>query len=138
MKKIPFLILLSGILTLCCAQPYESVFGKDSTVWYVYHEETESTTAIISPDNEILNINGKNYLKLVDHNYYSFFNEFVLREDTIEGKLWAYNLTDEFEQLVMDLSLEKGDTFYLNPDRWGKDSVSIVVTRKQICSIFGK
>lgn len=40
-----------------------------------------------------------------------------LREDTLLGKIW-FLVPDSGEKLIMDLSLNKGDTFYINDTHW--------------------
>ena len=54
-------------------------------------------------------------------------NTFYVREDTIHGKLWAYDISTNKEWLTVDMSLTIGDTFLLAP-RYEHyyDTISIV------------
>lgn len=109
------LICSSHIITK--AQPYESVFGKDTTQWnVVYHIPDYFPTFIFKAYGEKL-ISGKKYVP-VYKGYHdtalALYGYFI--EEVNFGKLWFLNLNGQ-EELIMDLSLEKGDSFYFGREK---------------------
>ncbi len=86
---------------------YLSLFGDTSTTWDIiehgYCDAVCSQTTIVSGDTTI----GANSYKII-----SGLPGFV-REDTVQGKAWFYDTYNSTEYLVMDLSLNLGDTFYV-------------------------
>src|SRR5690606_2780911 len=117
MKKHLLLLLLSAALlgsTRSTAQPYQSIFGKDSTMWSIevacfgisQHPEHHKTTYTVS-------INGNNYWKVIIGEYggYPPRDSFYLRENTMSGLVWfLYPPFDSADHLLMDFSLNLGDT----------------------------
>lgn len=101
------------------AQPYQSVFGPDTTKWTSFWctiDAMEYYTVFVT-NNDTTTIDGKTYR--ISY-YYNVCNpERVdkcgyMREDTITGKIWhlpSYENNKEF--LAMDLGLQKADTFIL-------------------------
>lgn len=104
------LICSSHILTK--AQPYESVFGKDTTQWnVVYHIPDLFPTLIFRSYGDTL-INEQKYVPVYMGYYYTPLELYgYFKEDTNVGKLWFRGL-DGQEELFMDLSLAKNDSFY--------------------------
>src|SRR5690606_3143852 len=116
MKK--YLLLLSFLCFINIpnteAQPYQSLFGTDSTNWVFKwfnqdqagYEEVRYTIDTI--------INGVTYKKLKLSNFSSMYT-CVFREDISQGKVWYRSLdpeaNDSTEYLAFDFSLEVGDTF---------------------------
>lgn len=122
MKTIFTIIFLSFFTNVSFAQ-YQSLFGTESTSWDmsewdvgIFGEHPYLQVYYASIDTLI---NGHIYKKIspgyvppYDDLYASY-----LREDTIEGKAWSINRMDsptEQEFLIMDLSLEVGDTFAIS------------------------
>lgn len=112
-KKMFFstLTILLGFFN-CYSQPYESIFGTSYTSWSIQiegvdHGDTDSLTTVYDTT-----FNNFNY-KYVQNSYFIGFSGF-LREDTLLGKAWFYAPLTATEELIMDLSLNVGDTFYLN------------------------
>jgi len=116
MKIIRLIVICCTIL--CCsynqtkAQPYESVFGKDTTQWnIVYRIPDYFPTLIFKAYGDTL-INKQKYVPVymgyhdTPLELYGYF-----KEDVDSGRLWFRNL-EEQEKLLMDLSLEKGDSLY--------------------------
>jgi hypothetical protein len=117
MKKKVILLLLFGIIIYhgCFGQPYKSVFGHDTTQWNVIYQIPDYFPTIIYRTYNIDTlINGLDYKLLyqvyVGNHWYDDNKYGFLREDTIEGKLWFMSL-DYHERLIMDLSINKEDTF---------------------------
>jgi hypothetical protein len=104
------LIFSSHILTN--AQPYESVFGKDTTQWnVVYHIPDYFPTLIFKAYRDTL-INEQKYVQVYKGDYYNPLKLYgYFKEDINVGKLWFRGL-DGQEELLMDLSLAKNDSFY--------------------------
>ncbi|HNW96961.1 MAG TPA: T9SS type A sorting domain-containing protein [Bacteroidales bacterium] len=130
-KKIYFLILNLFISINLFSQPYESIYGKKSTEWAIFSEgftTYETNTFTICCDTTI---NSKPYNKIVlinSNNCLSPQRCYFISEDTTSGKVWFYDSGLEKEYLVMDLSLNIGDTFKLNPYAFypQADSIAIV------------
>ena len=122
MKKHLLLLLLSAALlgsTRSTAQPYQSIFGKDSTMWSIDNGCIgigDAPKPYLT--NSFSQLKGRNYRKI----YFDSFNgtpptdSFYLREDTISGKVWFYYPPfDTADHLLMDFTLSLGDTFKTDP-----------------------
>jgi len=116
MKKFK-LILNVCLLMFCCstltiAQPFESVFGKDTTQWnVVYHIPDYFPTLIFKAYGDTL-INEQKYVPVYKKYWYSPLELYgFFKEDVNVGKLWFRSLGGQ-EELLMDLSLSKNDSFY--------------------------
>jgi hypothetical protein len=87
------------------SQNYSSLFGNTSTTWdmilFGACDAICSQTVTVTGDTTI---DSKTY-KII-----SGLPGFV-REDTVQGKAWFYDTSSNTEYLVMDLSLNLGDTF---------------------------
>lgn len=87
------------------AQNYLSLFGDTSTTWDIvlhgYCDAVCPETVFVSGDTTI----SANTYKII-----SGLPGFV-REDTVQGKAWFYDTYNNSEYLVMDLTLNLGDTF---------------------------
>ena len=114
------------------AQPYESVFGKDTTQWNIVYLIPDDFPTLIYKAYGDTSINGQQYVP-VYMGFYDYPLEFYgyLKEDTAAGKLWFRDLNDK-EKLIMDLSLIKGDVFQFEPDH------SMPFTVDSIYYNFGK
>lgn len=115
MKNILFIIFLIAASEIACAQPYQSIFGKDSTTWVIEWSNTDlntyanftilSDTIYQSKAYKVVGFPGLNFA--------------LIREDTLTGQIWSvdllcdYNL-DGVERLVADMSLQVGDSFNAN------------------------
>ncbi len=122
MKTSTFLVNLIVILffnsiTLNIAsQPYKSIFGSSSTQWNELTYGLSSWTCILNPIKDTV-IDLKTFKKIcysgdcptVD---YAVF----IREDSTTGKVWGYEFYHNQERLIMDLSLNVGDTFKIYPN----------------------
>jgi hypothetical protein len=116
MKKIIFLLLMVAS-TPAMAQPYQSMFGKDSTSWvFEYYNLPGKLITVAKVSGDTL-INDTTY-KVVETNTLRGF----MREDTMTGKVWYRGekfLADpnphtdlwENEVLIFDYSLQPGDSF---------------------------
>lgn len=112
-------IYLLGFLSLACcqdtqAQPYQSMFGKDSTAWVFKWFNLDQENYEQVHYTKDTTINGVAYKKL-ELNTFSNMYACVLREDVSQGKVWYRSLDpeayDSTEYLAFDFSLEVGDTF---------------------------
>ncbi len=95
------------------SQYYEAICKIDTTTWnYLPYGDCDgfyTDTILILSDTLH---NDQNYFVLYRHGYFENDTAGYLREDTILGKLWyRESLNSEPEYLVMDLELEKNDTF---------------------------
>jgi hypothetical protein len=111
------LIFLITTLSSCLlyAQPYESIFGKDSTRWSYYTDyggaDFLATIFFFISSDTI--IETKNY-KILNYKYEMFLDSArfgYLREDTVVGKVWFLPINTGKEILYMDMALNVGDTF---------------------------
>jgi hypothetical protein len=126
MKKI---YLLTVLILFCCvqithAQPYQSIFG-DSTQFNVFVPlmylkspidydpelgEGDTESIFFKHGNDTI-INGQSYQ--LGYAYLFGVNFAFVREDSLHGKIYSYAPQCDEEYLVCDLSLNVGDTFYL-------------------------
>ncbi len=106
---------ISGIFIVCLlfseeviAQTYKSMFGKHSTWWniilYGYCDAGKSEEIILTGDTIIFGVLYKNLNKGYG----------AVREDTVQGKAWYYHFLRKREYLIMDLSLQIHDPFYMH------------------------
>ena len=126
------LLVLASVQGL--AQPYKSLFGNKHTEWTVmvietYHDPIvngainwEDIKLTYQKDTLVQN---KLYKKIVVGDsftkaYHNMFRSFLVREDTITGKVWynEYAINgcghyDTTEHLMFDFNLQVGDTFNL-------------------------
>jgi len=133
MKKL-FIILfyLTNIIWTTTGQPYKSLFGSAQTSWNVaFHimpDWTLTDSLVVCNDTMI---NGHIYKYVKDYGTSGF--DGYLREDTMTGKAWYLDnswLKNEF--LIMDLSLNVGDTFIIHQESFPEDSIAIVDSIKYV------
>lgn len=109
------LICASHILTK--AQPYESVFGKDTTQWNVVYQIPDYFPTLIFKAYGDTLINKQKYIPVYKGYHdtplelYGYF-----KENVDSGKLWFRNLNEQ-EELLMNLSLGKSDSFYFGREK---------------------
>lgn len=145
MRKIIIVFALLCALSPARAQ-YESFFGRESweyaAAYYVTCYTDEYDPHALGPCTETfnfsfnhddtLNIDGNTYYSYCHDDYFNYFSIF-LREDTVNGRLFARYSTDEAEDeyLLCDLSLSVGDTFVLTSGsvNWGyyEENMKMVV-----------
>lgn len=140
MKKIITILVLLCALLPVRAQ-YESFFGQESWEYAAAYPVTCYTDEY-DPDalgacTETFNFSFSNgdTMCIGDNTYYSHqgYISILLREDTVNGRLFARYSTDETEDeyLLCDLSLSVGDTFVLPSGsvHWGyyeQDMIMVV------------
>lgn len=92
------------------SQPYQSVFGKDSTSWFTHVKHYDGAfTERFRCYNEDSVVNEISH-KIIYGEYNRNAPAFLLSEDTMTGELWMKHpfLGDK---LLMTLSLDTGDSF---------------------------
>ncbi len=101
------LFILLVIQNICIVHgQYQSVFGNLQTEWNhvsLYCDAVFVETYIHEKDTVVNNVK---YHKINDWG--------LLRESDSNSKLWYRSFSNEKESLIMDLSLEKRDTFSVN------------------------
>ncbi len=106
-------------------QGYQSIFGNDSTTWYQAREAIDRIDLIVIKSQYDTLIKTKNYIRVSIDGIIEK-SAFFLREDTTPGKLWILDLENAMEYLLMDLSLNRGDTFRVSTNFSYQDSLAIV------------
>lgn len=122
------------------AQPYESIFGDNSTEWVFRWSNLPGTytdTAFIEKDTTV---NGVAYKKVITR--YGNFKGGLLREDTDSGIVWYRDIEhtifpdDTVETIAFRYDLNVGDTFDISNVMLQKgsyhDSLNIVDSVKTI------
>jgi hypothetical protein len=115
--KNMFSMMLFLLLTLpnSTGQNYESVFDADTTQWNYFTDyniaDYWSTAVYIAAYDTI--ITDKPYKLLFEDYLWETKHYGYLREDTASGTFWLRFIEDTTEFLLMDLSLEIGDTFLM-------------------------
>lgn len=117
MKKI-CLILLATLLLYAGklgAQPYQSIFGKDSTRWETINKQRLAEVGLPPyvqtnwiHNGEVAIFDTLSYKK-IKHTYGNYI---YMREDTTIGAVWIYDSFQSKEFLFYDYSLDVGDTFH--------------------------
>ena len=119
MKNIILVIFLVFIVSNNIhAQPYESIFGKTSTSWNVYTDDSDvaftpayTDSLVVESDTIVYNKEYKKVYryKLCREEQPQLYG--YLREDTLLGRVWfrfhqyLNSTNDTLEKLIMDLSL---------------------------------
>jgi hypothetical protein len=127
MKKIILLFFLLSLgIGRTFGQPYKSLFGATQTSWnvaYFVMSDWTLTDSLIVCNDTIINSYTYKYVKDIGSMNFDGF----LREDTMTGEVWykdkSYN-QEEF--LIMDLSLNVGDTFIMHKSQFPEDSIAVV------------
>jgi len=133
MKKqfnICFLLIILNLMAWnnTYSQPYKSIFGSQSTQWNEFTYSLSSWTCVLSSYSDTI-MNTKTYKRITfsgNNCFTTGYNEIFLREDTLQGKAWVYDLYHNDERLIMDLSLNVGDTFRIYPNSTHYDTIAIV------------
>jgi hypothetical protein len=129
MKKllIPlFLLAITSVKTF--SQPYKSLFGHTQTSWnvaYFVPSDWTFTDSLVVCNDTVINSYNYKSVKGSSNGFYSF--DGYIREDTMTGKAWYLDKSwDNKEYLIMDLSLNVGDTFIIHNRYFPEDSIAIV------------
>lgn len=127
MKIIKCTFLISAIFTQVFssqAQTYEPVMGQDSTSFYLYNEIIDAGFTIDYEFNESESVEDK--IHWLGQSLYGY-EDIILIEDTLNSQLFLNtNNNDTTDYLIYDMSLELGDTFYLQIQDWGSTEYIIV------------
>lgn len=113
MKHI-FLFVLILISVQVKAQ-FLPIAGKDSISWTIKHEIWDRAVIGSLYLSDTISLNKKPYFRVniieddFDKGLVGYF-----REDSQAGKAWFWGLKDSTEHLLMDLSMHKGDSIYVN------------------------
>jgi hypothetical protein len=136
MRNIIIIVFVLFSTLTIKAQPYQSVFGPDTTKWDSFwcNISLPDIYTVFVTNNDTTFIDGKTYR--ISYSFNGCNPNFIekcgfLREDTLTGKLWHLpNRENSKEFLAMDLELQKADTFsmkdspfYINPRYLIVDSV---------------
>lgn len=120
---------------------YQSLFGSNNASWNIVKGNLwgSGTDSLYTVSDTV--INGKTYKKIAYQDITetpSFPLVGFLREDSTQGKAWFFNSADTTEYLIMDLSLNWGDTFYMGgswnsiPGYFPVDSIWTSLGRKHV------
>ncbi len=104
-QKIILLSLLLVIGSLSSFCQFKSLFGDNSTKYSIF--ETISDGSEVNEHSSLGIIEDDGYL-------YHQIQYYLIREDTVTGKVWRRTSLSEDEVLFMDMSLNIGDTMYLS------------------------
>ncbi|HNZ43238.1 MAG TPA: T9SS type A sorting domain-containing protein [Bacteroidales bacterium] len=112
---LPLIIVLSTKLSTA---QFQSLFGKNQTSWNIKHQQLfgEYCDSLAVIGDTIIN---ENVWKKI-YCYTPILNPDLqtvkgfIREDTITGKAWYYSSVDTNINLIMDLSLNMSDSFYID------------------------
>ena len=140
MKKY-LLFFLIGFLLLInkpSNAQYQSVFGNTQTSWNIKHQQLFGDyTDSLSVIGDTI-INGNFWKKLDCYTFFSnqpvlYTNKIFLKEDTNSGKVWGFGPpSDTTLKLIMDLSLNVGDTFKIYNYYYPVDSIYYVSGKKYV------
>lgn len=118
MKKVYYKIFILVIIALSSESAraqYQSLFGNSETSWNITRSNLgwTITDSVVTALDTI--INNKTYKKVISYDVPSLQfpsnNTGFLREDSVLGKAWFFSVSDTVERLIMDLSLNLGDSF---------------------------
>ena len=115
---------------------YGSIFGDESTSWNLFQElwDAFDTDSIFVVKDTIINGYVYKATDLVRIDLVHYEPKF-LRESDDHSKVYLYSPSHKSEFLVLDLTLQKSDTFYIGVNRSDTlivDSVFTIESRKHI------
>ncbi len=133
MKKILIVLILLSLNTMkVISQPYKSIFGITSTSWnvaYAMLEDWTLTDSLVVRNDTVINNHNYKYVQDIGFVQYGGY----IREDTNSGKVWYLDKSQMHkEYLIMNLSLNVGDTFIIHKAVPPADSIRIVDSIKYI------
>lgn len=140
--KCAFTLIVGISFSTSTWAQYKSVFGQSQTSWNVLlrdfpaHIDEWTDSVYVAGDTSL---NGYDYKKIRAQSWYDTSKQRyagLLREDTINGKVWyiAPYVPGGNEELIMDMTLSKGDSFF-SPRQGlmiGVDSVYYKNNRKHV------
>jgi hypothetical protein len=113
------LYFLIGIIFNMNAQ-YEPIIKSEGVLWKLTHEHWDYPVNVEINLSDTISIDSNVYTKVLFDNtviggvgYYNGLGGY-LREDTTSGKAWFKGVADTVEHLIMDLSLQLGDSIYVH------------------------
>ena len=118
---------------------YQSFFGDSSTYWTSVgsglQRVNEWTDSIVYRKDTVfegLSYKIVSYWRGYPDNFYN--SDFLLREDTTNGKLWRRYFSDSLDELMADISLNVGDQFLMPISQLSAivDSVYYLNSRKHV------
>ncbi len=112
MKHITILLNLILVVNFLNAQDYENLFGSESTYWSMTYGNLWGTS---STEHHIIGDT------IIDDKSYEIINGYeggdgiigFIRQDSLSEKAWYRNNQTTEEILIMDLSLELGDSLFI-------------------------
>lgn len=111
------------------AQNYQPVLKTDSTSWTIAHQELFGIVLDVFYTNTFQDSTFSHVYS--NDLYYPYKGK--LRENAVEGKLWFTQADSNVEYLIMDMSLQIGDTFEIKPGLWSQvDSIYYLDEKKVI------
>lgn len=136
MKPMTFLLFLFLLAPSLFSQTYESIFGENSTQWNM---TAGNLWGFTTNEHRIVQdtlIDGMSYKMVGEYSLFDYFG--FLREDQSTGRVWYRSNQSDEEMLIMDLSLNVNDSFYVggiwnsNHDYHRVDSIYYKEGRKHI------
>jgi hypothetical protein len=122
MKKINYLLFTLLLSIQAFSQPYLSIFKADTVQWNVFEYAADAGGTLVYSSFSDTIINTKKYHIIYRDMWRSEPNinpDFdrvhgFVREDTLSGKYWFMDFDDidTSEVLLMDIGLNKSDTFF--------------------------
>lgn len=104
--NIKLLITLSILSSsYFCFGQYNSIFGENSTKYLIFETISDGSEVNEHISSSTIEDEGK---------IYHVFPTFLVREDVTTGKIWKRSSLTTDEILIMDMSLELGDTMHLS------------------------
>ncbi|MDB4648478.1 T9SS type A sorting domain-containing protein [Crocinitomicaceae bacterium] len=138
-NQISFLLLISLLLstnTFC--QEYQSIFGIESTKWQYPFCNLDQAEILEKVSNETVILDNVFYHRIgtpnsgtINYSLVPFSGNAIVREDTQNGRVWYTGVIetiqgyDTVEFLIMDLSLQEGESFVVH-EMFGDQDISIV------------
>lgn len=134
MKRTILLIVIVLMIASLFAQPYQSIFYKDTTKWISFECIIDINLYNLSSVYNDTIINSKEYkmideIQICDPNHHT--KSGFIREDTLTGKVWFKpNFEAEYDKdefLIMDLGLQVGDTFKFTTSTYLQKQIELLV-----------
>jgi hypothetical protein len=107
MKRQFFLLTIFVALTTLGYGQYKPIANGDSISWHLKHEIWDGAILEELVLSDTITLNNKVYFQtFLKDSLFGYF-----REDTTTGRAWFWTTYDTTEYLIMDLSLNVGDSF---------------------------
>jgi hypothetical protein len=125
-----YFIALYLLLSIKAPAQFLPIANGDSISWIIKHEIWDYASIDNMYLSDTITLNSKVYYETFYDGYWDSPIIGYFREDTITGQAWFWGLQDTTEYLIMDLSLDIGDSIFVKMCEY--ESLYAYITKSEI------